>query len=175
MSQLTYWQQCYLDITNQGKLPRSKIGKEKLNLLKPIGDTVTVIFPASSNNPARAENYIVSKTNCDVPNHLIDVVTLAANLLLWKERNYDLYSDGKRLYQEVPSEKQLPDWSLAGILFKHGEDAYELWNELHFSEEELFQLQKIFRNHQNEGCSIQGSKADIAEALSARNEPKLLL
>lgn len=76
------WQKKYCDKHYGGNLPRSKQGKEQLELLGAIKDTVTVEFPN------RTETYIVTEDDCDIPNGKISVSVLASNLVHWKLRGF---------------------------------------------------------------------------------------
>lgn len=79
------WQTVYCNEDYNGKAPRTKIGKEKLELLGQVKETVTVEFPEG-----RAETYIVTENDCDMPNGKISVSVLASNLVLWTARGYKI-------------------------------------------------------------------------------------
>lgn len=79
------WQTAYCNEYYDGKKPRTKTGKEKLELLGQVKETVTVEFP-----DGRTETYTVTENDCDMPNGKISVSVLASNLVLWTERGYKI-------------------------------------------------------------------------------------
>lgn len=55
--------------------------------------------------------------------------------------------------------------SIDGIIFKHGEDDFELWEGFSLSADEKQQIIEILSRHETDGCSVRGSKADILEEI----------
>ena len=91
------WQKIYCDTYYNGKYPRSKEGKNAMKLLKQIKDKVLVDKPDFRGlhgfNPAHVEILTVTdKAEDNVPNGIINVSTLVANLQLWLFRGYDIRS-----------------------------------------------------------------------------------
>ena len=52
---------------------------------------------------------------------------------------------------------------IKAIIFQNGNDDYELCSDFNLTEEEERKIMKILSNHETEGSSIRGSKADIVE------------
>lgn len=57
------------------------------------------------------------------------------------------------------------DAKLNAIIFKHGNDDFELWEGFSLSSEEEKQIHEILSHHETEGCSVRGSKKDIIEEM----------
>jgi hypothetical protein len=51
--------------------------------------------------------------------------------------------------------------TIAGILFRHGEDDYSYWEGFHLTEEEEEIIANILFKHDTEGCSIRGDYESI--------------
>ena len=84
------YQQKYLNIYYNGKMPRDKAGKEELRLLGNLkSDKIRVHFPASGTKPAQVEELVVSE-ECNIPKGKISVEILSSNLSLWTSRNYEI-------------------------------------------------------------------------------------
>ena len=54
---------------------------------------------------------------------------------------------------------------ISGIIFEHGKDDYELWEGFNLVEDEENQIMKILMSHNTEGCSIRGTRKEIAEEI----------
>lgn len=52
-----------------------------------------------------------------------------------------------------------------GIIFEHGKDDYGLWEGFNLTEDEENQIMEILMNHDTEGCSIRGTRKEIAEEI----------
>ena len=61
--------------------------------------------------------------------------------------------------------KPKEDGAIAGILFRHGNDDYGLWEEFSLTEEEENSIWKILVNHDTEGCSVRGTRKQIAKEM----------
>lgn len=59
--------------------------------------------------------------------------------------------------------------SINRIIFKHGEDDFELWEGFSLSAEEKRQITEILSRHETVGCSVRGSKTDILEEIQYLN------
>ena len=59
--------------------------------------------------------------------------------------------------------------SINRIIFKHGEDDFELWEGFSLSAEEKRQITEILSRHETGGCSVRGSKTDILEEIQYLN------
>ena len=59
--------------------------------------------------------------------------------------------------------------SINRIIFKHGEDDFELWEGFSLSAEEKRQITEILSRHETSGCSVRGSKTDILEEIQYLN------
>lgn len=74
----------------------SGIHIRRLKLLGNVHNSVTVHFPefksrfTSLCQPAEVVTYVVTEATDDMPNGLISVATLAANLALWTDRGYEI-------------------------------------------------------------------------------------
>lgn len=94
---LNKWQKYYIDSMYDGKMPRSKCGKEELAALGQINNKVIVHFPDFTGirgfQPAHTEEYIVTEYDCNMPEGRISVEVLAANLTLWGSRGYKIGTD----------------------------------------------------------------------------------
>lgn len=86
------WQKIYCDGLYNGKVPKTKRGKEEFELLGNIKSTVTVDFPERNDKPARTDTYIVTEDDCDIPNGKISVSVLASNLSFWSFNGYKVTS-----------------------------------------------------------------------------------
>lgn len=86
------WQKVYCDTYHNGKTPRSKTGKQDMELLGKIKSQVIVEFPdftgANGFVPAHTDTYIVTEDDCDIPNGKISVSVLVSNVKLWLSRGY---------------------------------------------------------------------------------------
>lgn len=51
---------------------------------------------------------------------------------------------------------------ISGIIFCHGNDDYGLWEGFNLTEEEENKIMEILLNHDTEGCSVRGTKKEIA-------------
>ena len=78
----------------------------------------------------------------------------------------------KKEYERVITENELQksgqtqkesDVEIVGIIFKHGENDYGLWEGFSFTKEEEAVLSKLFAEHDTDGCSIRGTKQEIAD------------
>lgn len=96
-NELNKWQKQYIDEYHDGKMPRRKVEKQRLNLLGKVKNYVIVDFPdfngAEGFKPAHTEKYEVTLTECDIPNGKISVRNLAANLDLWLSRGYTVHTE----------------------------------------------------------------------------------
>lgn len=55
--------------------------------------------------------------------------------------------------------------SINGIIFKHGEDDFELWEGFSLSADEEQAIAEILSRHETDGYSVRGSKAEILEEI----------
>lgn len=95
--ELNKWQKQYIDEYYDGKIPRRKVAKQRLNLLGKVKSYVIVDFPdfngADGFKPAHTEKYEITLTECDMPNGKISVRVLVANLELWLSRGYTVHTE----------------------------------------------------------------------------------
>ena len=88
------WQKIYCENLYDGKFPRTKIGKQEVDILGNVKDEVIVQFPDFKGlhgiTPAHTAVYKVTENEDDVPNGLMSVCTLARNLSLWLSRGYKI-------------------------------------------------------------------------------------
>lgn len=61
--------------------------------------------------------------------------------------------------------KPREDGAIAGIVFRHGNDDYGLWEGFSLTEEEENAIWKILVNHDTEGCSVRGTRKQIAKEM----------
>ena len=54
---------------------------------------------------------------------------------------------------------------ISGIIFKHGEDDYGLWEGFVLSEEDENAIWNIISKYDTQGCSVRGTRKDIAEEI----------
>lgn len=52
-----------------------------------------------------------------------------------------------------------------GIIFEHGINDYGFWEGFSLTEEEENQIMEVLMNHDTEGCSIRGTRKQIAEEI----------
>ena len=76
------WQKVYCNKHYKGKVPTTKIGKEEFELLGSIKKTVTVELPSET------KTFLVTETECNIPEGKISVSVLASNLRVWKLKGY---------------------------------------------------------------------------------------
>ena len=55
--------------------------------------------------------------------------------------------------------------SIYGIMFKHGENDYELCTEFSLTKKEYNAIMEILQNHETEGGSVRGTLKEIAEEM----------
>ena len=53
--------------------------------------------------------------------------------------------------------------TINAIIFKHGEDDFELWENFHFSKEDEEKIWEILMKYNVEGDSYRGTKKEIME------------
>lgn len=51
--------------------------------------------------------------------------------------------------------------SIDGIIFKNGDDDFELWEEFSLTKEEEDAILKILKNHETQGGCIRGTREEI--------------
>ena len=61
--------------------------------------------------------------------------------------------------------KPREDGAIAGILFRHGNDDYGFWEGFALTEEEEKGIWEIISNHDTEGCSVRGTRKQIAKEM----------
>ena len=54
---------------------------------------------------------------------------------------------------------------ISGIIFEHGKDDFGLWEGFLLTEEEENQIMEILMRHDTEGCSVRGTRKEIAEEI----------
>ena len=54
---------------------------------------------------------------------------------------------------------------ISGIIFEHGNDDYGLWEGFFLTEEEENAIWKIIAMHDTEGCSLRGTRKEIAKEI----------
>lgn len=54
---------------------------------------------------------------------------------------------------------------ISGIIFEHGKNDYGLWEDFYLTEEEENQIMEILMKHDTEGCSVRGTRKEIAEEI----------
>lgn len=54
---------------------------------------------------------------------------------------------------------------ICGIIFEHGTDDYGLWEGFVLSEEDENAIQQILSKYDMEGCSVRGTRKEIAEEI----------
>ena len=55
----------------------------------------------------------------------------------------------------------MKDFRIAGILFQHGTDDYDLWEGFDLTEAEANAIMEILAKHDTEGCSVRGAYNQI--------------
>ena len=63
------------------------------------------------------------------------------------------------------AEKDKSEVTIVGIIFQHGEDDYGLWEGFMLSEEDDNAIQTILSKYETEGCSVRGTRKEIAEEM----------
>lgn len=56
---------------------------------------------------------------------------------------------------------------ISGIIFEHGDDDYGYWDGFNLTKEEENIIQEILLRHDTEGCSIRGTRKEIAKEIEA--------
>lgn len=54
---------------------------------------------------------------------------------------------------------------IAGIVIEHGDNDFGYWEGFYLTEEEEDAICDILRKHDTEGCSIRGTRKEIAEEI----------
>lgn len=75
----------------------------------------------------------------------------------------DMFTDGVFSLADGISE---PDVRIAGLFIEHGEDDYGFWEGFYLTKSEESTIWKIFDRHSAEGCSMRGTKKEIAEEMT---------
>lgn len=57
------------------------------------------------------------------------------------------------------------DTRISGIIFEHGKDDFGLWEGFVLSEEDENTIWKILSKYDTEGCSVRGTRKEIAEEI----------
>lgn len=57
------------------------------------------------------------------------------------------------------------DVEICGIIFRHGEDDYGLWEGFHLAQEDENAIQTILAKYDTEGCSVRGTRKEIIEEM----------
>lgn len=57
------------------------------------------------------------------------------------------------------------DVEISGIIFRHGEDDYGLWEGFHLSQEDENAIQTILAKYDTDGCSVRGTRKEIAREM----------
>jgi hypothetical protein len=55
--------------------------------------------------------------------------------------------------------------TISGIIFQHGNDDYGLWEGFYLTEEEENLIMEILNKHDTEGCSVRGTRKEIAKEM----------
>lgn len=61
--------------------------------------------------------------------------------------------------------KETETTTISGIIFKHGADDYGLWEGFVLSEEDENAIWKILQKYDTEGCSVRGTRKEIAKEM----------
>ena len=56
---------------------------------------------------------------------------------------------------------------ISGIILNHGKDDYGLWEGFTLTDEEESSIWQTLNNHDTEGCSVRGSRNDIAKEIGS--------
>lgn len=54
---------------------------------------------------------------------------------------------------------------ISGIVIEHGDNDFSYWEEFYLTEEEENAIWDILRKHDTEGCSIRGTRKEIAKEI----------
>lgn len=76
--------------------------------------------------------------------------------------DYKLYIERKDVKHKTIKEDKI---KISGIIFQHGNDDYGLWEEFYLTEEEENVIRNILIRHDTEGCSVQGTRKQIAREM----------
>ena len=67
------------------------------------------------------------------------------------------------LREEIESDNEKV--RISGIIFEHGNDDYGLWEGFSLTEEDENAIWKILATHDTEGCSLRGTRKEIAKEI----------
>ena len=67
------------------------------------------------------------------------------------------------LREEIESDNEKV--RISGIIFEHGNDDYGLWEGFSLAEEDENAIWKILAMHDTEGCSLRGTRKEIAKEI----------
>lgn len=59
--------------------------------------------------------------------------------------------------------------NIHGIIFEHGDDDYGLWEGFNLSKEDADTIQQILSKYDTEGCSVRGTRKEIATEMGEGN------
>jgi len=103
-SDLNRWQKFYCQEYHNSKLPKTKAGKEALELLSKVDKTITVEFPDHT------DTLKVTERTCNIPEGIISVPVLVSNLRLWTSRGLNISYEDNTDYMEL-FQKERDGWS----------------------------------------------------------------
>jgi hypothetical protein len=81
--------------------------------------------------------------------------------------DFRVNQESNKLYiiRKETKKKEENKTKILGILFQYGNDDCALWEEFSLTEEEENAIWKILKNHDTEGCSVRGTRKDIAKEM----------
>lgn len=91
------YQQKFIDEFYNGKMPRDKDGKRRVEILGKIKNSVTVDFPdfngANGFEPAHTSTFTIDENICDWSKSILNPEIMSGNLTLWEDRGYNIKFD----------------------------------------------------------------------------------
>ena len=101
----------------------------------------------------------------DFDEEFVDIIGLAKDLTKTEMKSM---LDNNELSEEdftyeVAQDSTISDTKIGGIIFEHGNDDYGLWEGFCLSEEDENAIYAILSKYDMQGCSVRGTRKDIAE------------
>ena len=119
---------------------------------------------------AVAEKYNVDLTKNEIKTYMMDNITFNPTELEFGAEDCGCYIDGEPEWIDVEEQdgrimNTETKQEIIGIVMCHGENDYGYWGGFSLTEEEQEQIYEILMRHDTEGCSIRGTRNDIANEI----------
>lgn len=118
------------------------------------------------------ENHIMSMVGCNrttanlIANEVLNLDMEAERLLSETEEENKREKTFEEVLEEIEKNTtETEEVKISGIIFQHGTDDFGLWEGFVLSEEDENAIQKILSKYDTEGCSVRGTRKEIANEM----------